>query len=67
MLDAMTYKKNPAAFYQSVACNDCTPDLRLFGISDGLGNKMLEMLVYFDKKRKIMCPVAVRRAGSGTA
>ena len=62
-LDAMVCKSNPAAFYQNTVCDECVPDLRLFGIQDdGLENKMLGMLIYIDKERTVLCPVAVYQA-----
>lgn len=58
-LDAMTYKKNPAAAYHSTICKDCGLDLHLFGIRNGIGNDILKMHVYLDYKRKIMHPLIV--------
>ena len=62
-LDAMVHMKNPAAVYQSEACDECIPDLHLFGVhDDGVGNKKLALLIYLDRERKILCPVSVYKA-----
>ncbi len=62
-LNAMVHKKNPTAVYQNEVCDECLPDLYLFGVhDDGIGNKKLALLIHLDRKRKILCPVSVYKA-----
>ena len=61
-LNAMTHMKNPLVSYEAEACDECMPNLYLFGIDkDGIGHTLLEMLIYVDKAKKILTPVAVSR------
>ena len=60
----MLMMKNPAKAYHYTRCDECTPDLYLFGISDdGFGNKGLELQIHLDKQRNVLAPITVRKVG----
>ena len=62
---SMLSVKDPARVYRYTICDDCTPDLYLFGIlDDGMGNKGLELQIHLDKKRKILSPITVRKVNT---
>ncbi len=54
--------KDPKKAYLYTNCDDCVPDLHLFGIlDDGIGNKGLELQIYLDEKKNILAPITVRK------
>ncbi|KFM19613.1 hypothetical protein AAA799P11_00602 [Marine Group I thaumarchaeote SCGC AAA799-P11] len=62
-IERMLYLKEPQKTYRYTNCDDCMPDLFLFGVlDDGIGNKGLELQIYLDKKRKVLAPITVRKA-----
>ncbi|GEM_PF-6290022 len=57
----MLYLKDPTKIYYYTNCDDCLPDLHLFGIQDdGIGNKGIELQIYIDKQKNILAPITVR-------
>lgn len=61
-LDAMIRHKDPTRVYQNTICDNCVPDLRLFGIQDdGVGNKGLGLLIYLDRERRVLYPISVNK------
>ena len=62
-IENMLYIKAPEKTYRYTNCDECIPELYLFGVKDdGIGNKGLELQIHLDKKTKVLSPVSVRKA-----
>ena len=62
IIGEMLYLKEPQKTYQYTKCDECIPNLYLFGLlDDGIGNKGLELQIYLDSKRNILAPITVRK------
>jgi|APSaa5957512535_1039671.scaffolds.fasta_scaffold16658_6 hypothetical protein len=59
--DNMRYNKDPTKTYKHEECKECKKGLFLFGVADdGLGNKGVELMVFFDFKKKVLYPIFCR-------
>lgn len=60
-IDSMLMIKDPARVYEYTRCDECVPDLYLFGVADdGVGNKGVELQIYLHRSKSVLAPITVR-------
>ena len=54
----MVYYKQPWRKYPNRVCDECMDDLYLLNVShSGIGNKIVQMMILFDKSKHKLVPV----------